>query len=163
MELPKRKNIRLKRYDYSSLGVYFITICAKDRKALFWNNVGTTSGRPQKYELSKYGKLVDNAILEIEQHYSNIKIDKYVIMPNHIHMLLSIDEDVYGRPVVSPTISRIINQMKGYVSKQVGRSIWQKSFIDHIIRNEKDYIEHYTYIEDNPIKWEEDKLYNNQY
>lgn len=60
-KLPKRKNIRLKAYDYSSSGVYFITICTKDRKALFWSNVGATSGRPQKYELSKYGKLVDNA------------------------------------------------------------------------------------------------------
>ena len=65
--------------------------------------------------------------------------------------------------MVSPTISRIINQMKGYVSKQVGHSIWQRSFIDHIIRNEKDYIKHYLYIENNPIKWEDDELYSNQY
>lgn len=160
MELPKRKNVRLKKYDYSSAGVYFITICTKDRKALFWDIVGATSGRPKKYELSEYGKLVDNAIHKIEQHYSNIKIDKYVIMPNHIHLLLSINGDIYGRPMVSPTVSRIINQMKGYVSKQAGYSIWQKSFIDHIIRNERDYIEHYTYIENNPVRWEDDELYS---
>ena len=61
--------------------------------------------------------------------------------------------------LVAPTISVVINQMKGYVSKQIGYSFWQKSFIDHIIRNERDYIEHYTYIENNPIKWELDDLY----
>lgn len=80
-------------------------------------------------------------------------------MPNHIHLLLIIEGSIDGRPLVAPTISRVIKQMKGYVSKQIGYSVWQKSFIDHIIRNEKDYIEHYTYIENNPVKWEMDELY----
>ena len=61
--------------------------------------------------------------------------------------------------MVAPTISRVVKQMKGYVSKQIGHSVWQKSFIDHIIRNEKDYLEHYTYIDNNPLKWEEDELH----
>lgn len=61
--------------------------------------------------------------------------------------------------MVAPTISRVIQQMKGYVSKQIGYSIWQKLFIDHIIRDERDYLEHYTYIENNPIKWESDELF----
>ncbi len=154
IDFKDRKNIRLKKFDYSSSGVYFITVCTKDRKALFWNSVGATTGRPRKYELSKYGKIVDDAILQIPKYYSSVKIDNYVVMPNHIHLLLRIEGDVLGRPLVAPTISRVIKQMKGYVSKQIGHSIWQKSFIDHIIRNEKDYIEHYTYIENNPLSWE---------
>ncbi len=64
--------------------------------------------------------------------------------------------------MVVPTISRIIKQMKGYVSKQIGHSIWQKLFIDHIIRNESDYLKHYVYIENNPIKCENDELYCDQ-
>ncbi len=159
MTLPKRKPVRLTDYDYSSAGVYFITVCIKDRKSLFWNNVGATIGRPQKHELSKYGKIADCAIHQIPQHYPDIKLDNYVVMPNHIHLLLSIEGDTLGRPVVAPTISQVVQQMKGYVSKQIGCSIWQKSFIDHIISNEKDYIEHYKYIENNPINWAEDDLY----
>lgn len=159
MELAKRKSIRLKDYDYGSAGVYFVTICTKDRKALFWNNVGATSGRQQETRLSKYGKVVDEAIHKIPIYYPDVKIDNYVVMPNHVHILLSIEGNIDGRPVVAPTISRVVKQMKGYVSKQIGHSVWQKSFIDHIIRNEKDYLEHYTYIDNNPLKWEEDELH----
>lgn len=158
MEQPKRKPTRLKEYDYSSAGVYFITVCTKNKKPLFWNNVGASIARPHSALLSVYGKIVDDAIRQIPIHYPDINIDNYVVMPNHIHLLLSIEGDTNGRPMVAPTISRVIQQMKGYVSKQIGYSIWQKLFIDHIIRNERDYIEHYTYIENNPIKWEFDEL-----
>ena len=159
MELKNRKSTRLKEYDYSSDGVYFVTICVKDRKPLLWDNVGATIGRPQKPRLSPYGRIVDDAISQIPSNYPAIKIDNYVVMPNHVHILIKIETFDNGRPLVAPTISRIINQMKGYVSKQIGYSIWQKSFFDHIIRNERDYIEHYTYIENNPAKWELDELY----
>lgn len=152
MDLKKRKRIRLKDYDYSNAGVYFVTVCIKDRKSLLWDNVGATTGRQKQMRLSKYGKIVDDAIRKIPNYYPDIKIDNYVVMPDHIHLLLSIEGDVSGRPVVAPTISTVINQMKGYVSKQIGYSIWQKSFVDHIIRNEKDYIEHFNYIENNPYK-----------
>ena len=78
-------------------------------------------------------------------------------MPNHIHILLRIDRD--GRPMVAPTISRIVKQMKGYVTKNVGYQIWQKLFHDHIIRDEKDYLKIAEYIENNPYKWKEDCFY----
>ena len=159
MKERKRKSTRLKDYDYSSASVYFVTVCVKDKKPLLWSNVGASIARLQESRLSEYGKIVDDAIRQIPSHYPDIKIDNYVVMPNHIHLLLSIEGDINGRPMVAPTLSRVIQQMKGYVSKQVGFSIWQKLFIDHIIRNERDYIEHYTYIENNPIKWELDELY----
>ena len=146
-------------YDYSNAGVYFVTVCTKDKKPLLWNNVGASIARPQSANLSVYGKIVDDAIRQIPIHYPDVNIDNYVVMPNHIHLLLSIEGNIDGRPVVAPTISRVIQQMKGYVSKQIGYSIWQKLFIEHIIRNERDYIEHYTYIDNNPIKWELDELY----
>ena len=103
-ELPSRKRNRLKHYDYSSCGAYFITICTSDRRNYFWNGVGATIGRPQDVDLSQYGKLVDEAINNIPSIYPALKLDHYVIMPDHIHLLLIIRADEYGRPMVAPTI-----------------------------------------------------------
>ena len=152
--LPKRKSNRLNGYDYSSVGAYHITICAKDNKQLFWNNVGATSGRPHpECFLSEYGKIVDNEIRKIGTVYNAVNIDKYVIMPDHIHMIVSILPDEFGRPQVAPTISRVIKQFKGAVSKQIGFSVWQKGYHDHIIRGQQDYDETWQYIDGNPLKW----------
>ena len=152
-ELPSRKRNRLKYYDYSSCGAYFITICTSDRRNYFWNGVGATIGRPQDVDLSQYGKLVDEAINNIPSIYPALKLDHYVIMPDHIHLLLIIRADEYGRPMVAPTISHVVQQLKGYITKRIGHSIWQKLFFDHVIRNRQDYEEHVKYICDNPVKW----------
>ena len=153
-ESPKRKNIRLKGYDYSAVGSYHVTICTKNKEHLFWNNVGATCGRPQvEYTLSEYGRIADNEIQRITDIYDAVSVDKYVVMPNHIHMLVSIQADECGRPQVAPTKSRIVQQFKGAVSKQIGFSVWQKGYIDHIIRAQADYDETWIYIEENPIKW----------
>ena len=151
--LPKRKPSRLNGFDYSSVGAYFITICTQERRNYFWDNVGATIGRPQETELSLYGKIVDEAIHNIPNIYPAIKVDQYVIMPDHIHLLLRIRADEYGRPMVAPTMSRVVKQLKGYVSKKIGVSIWQKLFFDHVIRNKEDYEEHVKYIYENPLKW----------
>jgi REP element-mobilizing transposase RayT len=82
MELQSRKNIRVKNYDYAQNGAYFITICAKDRKNLFWD-IGATLGRQNNaYVLSEIGRIVDNETNKLSGIYDNIKIDNYVIMPN---------------------------------------------------------------------------------
>ena len=104
-------------------------------------------------ELTEYGKIADKYINQLNDFYENISVDDYVIMPDHIHLLLIIQNDLNGRPMAAPTISQIVNQMKGYVSKQIGQPIWQKSFFDHIIRDEKDYNLHLKYIRENPLKW----------
>jgi REP element-mobilizing transposase RayT len=83
-------------------------------------------------------------------------------MPNHIHLLLRVCSDEYGRPMVAPTMSRVVNQLKGYTVKQIGRPIWQKSFHDHIVRNQKDYEEHINYIYTNPMHWYYDELYTEE-
>ena len=96
--------------------------------------------------------MVEQAIKHIPNIYSAVMVDDYVIMPDHIHLLLIIQNDLNGRPMAAPTISQIVNQMKGYVSKQIGQPIWQKSFYDHIIRDIKDYEFHIKYIRENPLK-----------
>ncbi len=73
-----------------------------------------------------------------------------------LHLLLQVNTDETGRPMVAPTISTVVQQIKGYVTKQIGIPIWQKLFHDHVIRNEQDYREIWEYIENNPAKWEED-------
>ena len=160
MELPKRKTIRLKEYDYNLPGAYFITICVKNKKPILSDVfVGASIARPKEIRLSKYGKIVDKTIKNIPFYYPAISIDNYVIMPNHIHLLIQIRSDNIGRPMVAPTIERVIQQMKGIITKQIGFSIWQKSFNDHIIRGNFDYKEIWEYIENNALKWREDKYY----
>ena len=156
MSMPKRKDIRLKSYNYSSAGAYLLTVCTKKRIRYLWNDVGAPIGRPQNELLSRYGMIVDTAINKITEKYSAVSVDNYSIMPDHIHLLLVIHADEYGRPMVAPTMSRVVQQLKGYITKRIGCSIWQKSFHDHIIRNEHDYLEALKYIEHNPYKYIKD-------
>ena len=159
MEVPKRKPNRLSGYDYSQNGAYYVTICVKDRRNLLWH-VGATCGRPlEKPLLSHIGEIIDVEIAKISYVYENVSIEKYVIMPNHIHLIIILQPDKSGRPQVAPTISRIIQQFKGSISKQLGYSIWQKSYYDHIIRNESEYQKIWEYIDTNPLKWELDRYY----
>lgn len=158
-QLPQRKPNRLKYYDYNRNGAYFITICTHQRKQILSNIVGATIGRPQGIKLTSYGIVVDRAIRRIPDHYPMITVDHYVIMPNHIHLLIYIHSHVDGRPLVAPTISTVIQQMKGYVTKQIGVSIWQKLFHDHVIRDREDYIKIAEYIRDNPKCWQFDRFY----
>ena len=159
MELPKRKPNRQKDFDYSQPNAYFITICTKNKEMLFWENVGASIARPEDVRLSKYGKIVVEAIEKISTIYPVITVDNYVVMPNHIHLLLQIHTDDSGRAMLAPTISKVVQQMKGYATKKIGRSIWQKLFHDHVIRDEKGYLKIWNYIEGNPSKWEEDCFY----
>ncbi len=146
--LPKRKPIRMADYDYSAPGAYFITVCVSDRRPILWN-VGAATSRPS---LSKIGLVVKTAILQISEYYPMISVDKYCVMPDHIHMLLSVKADDGGRQVAAPTVSTVVGHMKRWVSIQIGNSIWQKSFIDRVIRNDKGYQAVWEYIENNPIK-----------
>ena len=159
MELPKRKGNRLQDYDYSSPGAYFITICTKDRKNLLWRDVGASIARPEDVALSDAGKIVDKAIKNIPVRYPAISVERYVIMPNHVHLLLQIHTNEDADLLRVPSISIVIQQMKGYVTKELGDSVWQKLFHDHVIRNERDYQMIWRYIEGNPMKWTEDCFY----
>lgn len=159
MDLPKRKPNRLREYDYSQPNAYLITICTKDKRKVFWDSVGASIARPDYLPLSVNGKIAEEAILNIPKYYPMISVDNYVVMPNHIHLLLQIHTDENGRAMLAPTISKVVQQMKGYVTKRIGISVWQKLYHDHVIRGKADYLEIWNYIEGNPSKWEEDCFY----
>ena len=125
-----------------------MTVCTKNRQPLFWNPVGADIIRPN---LSEYGKIVENALNAIPVHYPTINVDEYVIMPDHVHMILIVmsDDDESGQIISAPTIERVVGQMKRWVSKEAGFSVWQKSFFEHVIRNEDDYVNTVAYIRNN--------------
>ena len=152
-ELPNRRNIRIENYDYSAPGAYFITVCTANREQLFWNGVGADIIRPHNVPLSSNGRIAQQGILQIPKHYENVSVDKYCIMPDHIHLILRIEPGLDGRMISAPTVSTVVGSMKRWVSKQIGKPIWQRSFYDHAIRNQQDYDEIWRYIENNPLKY----------
>lgn len=163
MDQIKRKPNRLKNYDYSQNGIYFITICTNNRKPVLSQIfVGAGIARPHALQLTNIGLVAEKGIKGIEKHHENMFIDHYVIMPNHVHLLLRIERPG-GRAMLAPTVSRIVQQLKGYVSKQSGKKVWQKSFYDHVIRDEQDYFTKWQYIDENPLKWCEDELYQQSF
>ena len=159
MDLQKRKPNRLTEFDYSTPNAYFITVCTQNRNNLFWTDVRAAIDRPENIPLTDLGTIVKQVIHDIPKHYPAISVDHAVIMPNHIHLLLQINTDSDGRPMAAPTISTVINQTKGVISKKAGFSVWQKGFYDHVIRGKRDYLDIWNYIEGNPGKLVEDKLY----
>ena len=159
MSLPSRKPHRLPDFSYNTPGAYFITFCVKDRSPVLWTDAGACIARPLPPPLSVWGKIVDKAIRDIPSHYPSISVDHYVVMPNHVHLLLQVNTDQDGQPLPAPTISVVVQQLKGVVTKQIGYSIWQKLFHDHVIRGQRDYLKIWEYIDGNPSKWEEDCFY----
>lgn len=163
MNDPQRKRLRLEAYDYSQPGYYFITICTRERKqealCSIEPAVGAIINRPPRISLTPLGRIVDETIRAIPDHYPGILVDQYIIMPDHVHLILSfrnIGPD--GRQIAAPTpLSKIIQQMKRTASKQAGVPLWQKGFYDHVIRNDVDLANVRQYIRNNPLKWIEDK------
>ena len=151
--LPKRKPIRIVNYDYSTPGAYFVTVCTTNREKILWSDRRGELCSPANVTLSDIGITVDNEIKKLNSIYDAVRVDKYCIMPDHIHMILIIEASEDGRTQFAPTISRAIKQFKGLITKQVGRPIWQKSFYDHGIRNQQDYNEIWEYIENNPVQY----------
>ena len=114
-----------------------------------------------KTVLFSYGKIAEKYIQKMNTHYDNIFIDKYVIMPNHIHLILAVKNNGMSQ-APSPTnaiIPKFISLFKRYCNREYGENLWQRSFHDHIIRGENDYREICEYIENNPLKWVEDCFY----
>ena len=175
--LPYRKSIRLKNYDYSSNGYYFVTICTQNREKLFGEIVGATlCGRPNNPD-----KVIVKWLLELENKFKGVKIDEYIVMPNHIHFIIKRTGDHTGSTgdhtgstgdhTGSPLLRDIIGWFKTMSTNEYiagvkdGRfmpfkgHLWQRNYYEHIIRNYDDYIYIAEYIQNNPLKWEEDKLY----
>ncbi len=149
-------------------GAYFITICTKDKKPILNRIVGTDVLHRPYSRLSAIRKIAYQEILNIKLHYENVRIDKFVIMPNHIHMIVVITERINPFPTSKKyDIPNIIGKFKAAVTRNVGKAfipsarldLWQTSFHDHVIRDERDYRKIWEYIDENPVRWTCDKFY----
>ena len=168
-ELPIRKHLRLKEYDYSSAGGYFLTICVEDMRKLLGEVVGRDDPGAPNIELSKYGTIVEKHLFAINSHYKDLEIEKYVIMPNHVHILISMySVQTNGASRTPPPtranerIPRFVSTFKRFVHKNCGFKMFQRDYHEHIIRDEADYLQYWQYIDNNPAKWAEDKYYKKE-
>ena len=139
-----RKHPRMAYYDYTTPNYYFVTICAKNKKCIF----GTL------HQNNMYGDIAQKGLLEIPKHFDKVYIDKYIVMPNHIHAIIVLENGAKALPTV-------IGQYKAYVSREIHRidptkEVWQSSFHDHVIRNQSAYERIWNYIDGNREKWQED-------
>ena len=160
-EFPRRKHPRMPDYDYSTAGAYFITICTHNRKCLLSHIVGRGLA-PAETVYTQLGEIAKEQLLQLENRFANMKIDAYVIMPNHIHAILRLEETAGASP--RPTVTEIVCAYKSLTTragKQVANieKLFQTSFYEHVIRGQADYDEIAAYIQNNPKQWELDKLY----
>ncbi len=158
----------MKEYDYSSNGAYFITVCTEGKKCVLSTVekfVGEGSPLPK---LTKSGEILQKWIEKIPEKYPTVSVERFVIMPNHFHLLLSLSdfcESGRGDPSpTNPSVVDVIAWLKYQITKACNKSgerkkIFQRSFHDHVIRDRHDYEEISRYIEENPLKWELDCFY----
>ncbi len=171
----KRKSIRLRNFDYSAAGAYFITICTKDKQMLLGNIV---DGRMHQ---NAAGQAVEQCWCEIPKHYPEVSLGDYIVMPNHIHGILLIhgfhaSVQMIGNRSATPyqnvganddsplrgtsrTVGAIVRGFKVGVAKRVGVKLWQRNYYEHIIRNQQSYEQISRYIVNNPINWWTDCYY----
>jgi len=175
--IKHRKQNRLHGFDYSSNGYYFVTICTKDREKYFGNIIDN------KMVLSNIGEIVNMCCSEIPNHFPNVELDECQIMPNHVHMIIIINNksniknklsvgnkyfcslqnnNIPWQTKLSGSLSSVIRGFKVGVTKKCRTNnkkiiIWQKSFYDQIIRNEKSFYYIRQYIKDNPMNWDNDR------
>ena len=160
---PERKNIRLSSHDYNRPGYYFITVCTKEKKPILCRIVGTGVLDGPIMEYTKAGIISHRELEAMTCFYEHIRLEKYVIMPNHIHLLIYVcaaENGPSGRPVPTDSaISRFIGTFKRFTNKDAGYALWQARSYDHVVRDEHDFQRIWKYIDDNPAKWAEDSLY----
>jgi REP element-mobilizing transposase RayT len=167
-----RKPLRLAHYDYSQSGLYYITVCTKNREPLF----GTISsvefvGVDPRSALIKnvLGEIVENTWFDLANHNAYIQLHEFVVMPNHIHGIIEIDVqervDVGSTPTKRP-LSEIVRQFKSFSTRRInqlrntsGMPVWQRNYYEQVIRNEESYLHIAEYIVNNPLQWQVDELY----
>ena len=161
-KLPKRKHPRLKNFDYSKSGAYFITICTHNKQCLLSQIVGQGL-TPAENRYTTYGEIAKEQLFLLEKRYPSVKIDQYVIMPNHIHAIIVLNDAAGASP--RPTITDVICAYKSLTTRECKRikaidKVFQTSFYEHVIRGQDDYAEIAEYIANNPKRWELDQLYS---
>ena len=136
--------------------ITLVTLCTKDKKHILSDFVGEGLRTLPKIQLTSIGIIVNEAINYINKNYSYYCVENYVIMPNHIHLLISITG---GREDPPLRIYDVIGRLKSFTTKEYGSGLWQRSFYDHVVRNKQDYDEIYKYICENPMRWKDDKFH----
>ncbi len=163
--LPKRKPLRWDKCDYSTEGRYFITICTQGRKPILSriHVAADVPDGPERIELLPFGNIANRCLLRLHNFYDSVALEQYVIMPNHIHFILSVSGSGASRtspPTMQHSdVSRFISTFKRFSNKEYGNNIWQRSFFDRVIRNREEYEKIQKYIYENPLKWKDDDLY----
>jgi putative transposase len=173
--LPQRKNPRLKDYDYTQCGMYFVTICTHKRAHRF----GYIEN--QEMHLNETGEIAAASWSEIPAHYPQVELDVFVVMPNHVHGIIVITDmvespdttdGIYAVPTVAETgkkrvtLGTIIGTYKAAVTRAVNsqssqsKILWQERYHDHIIRNEAALNHIRQYVHHNPALWEKDTFYD---
>ena len=156
----ERKANRLKGYNYSSKGMYFITISSYKSEPLF-GRVLRNNGSYEGVELTEIGKIIENQLKTMSDYYDYAKIINFIVMPNHIHLILEIKETscTAKENRANAAVPMFVSSMKRFVNKKVGYDVWHRSYHDHIIRNDEDFTKIFEYISDNPRRWAEDRFY----
>ncbi len=160
----ERKNIRLTNYSYSSKGAYFVTICTANRKPILCRIIAKDAATAPDVKLSFIGRIVHENIGRIIAAYPNITVDKYAIMPNHIHLLIQIHDDPKDADEARSKmlIAKVIQSFKASVSRQISdeyKPVWQNRYNDRIVRDENEYLRIWQYIDNNPAAWLDDDYY----
>ena len=162
-KIHHRRSIRLKEYDYSQAGAYFVTIVAWQREVLFGEIVNG------EMVLNDFGKIVSKKWQWMETQYEYVELDAWILMPNHLHGILIIHDDGRGgsRPAPTPIkhipLGGLIGAFKTVSTKQInilrdteGQVVWQRNYYERIIRNEPEMDRITRYIESNPLRWADD-------
>ena len=166
-DIHHRRSIRLKNYDYSSNGIYFITICTQDRAMLFGEIVGADSISALMV-LNDAGKMIDALYQETMQQFHGVVSAKHIVMPNHIHGIIAIDRaDMESAPTLSAIIQsfkrnttiKYINAVKEGLFPPFNKRVWQRNYFERIIRNEPEHQAKWQYIDENPATWADDYYY----
>ena len=157
MEYPCRKNLRLPQYDYSTAGSYFLTVCTQNRRCILASVGRDDFGAPM--EMTAYGRIVEEYVCAIPMAYPDVVLEKYAIMPNHIHLLISLSGGAAGSPRPTQRIPRVVSALKRLTNRCAGEKLWQNSYYDHVVRNEEDFLRIWEYIDTNPARWAEDEYH----
>jgi len=167
-----RRSIRIKEYDYAQPGGYFVTIVTYQRNCIFGNIVN------EEIQLNAFGKIADECWRAIPDHFPNVELGAYIVMPNHVHGIIVINDradasasarrgtiyraptEQFGKPIIG-SIPTIIRTFKAAVTRRIGRElnatgVWQRNYYEHVIRNHEDWDRIHRYIESNPSMWAED-------
>ena len=169
-ERHHRRSIRLREYDYSLPGAYFVTICTQRRECLFGEVI------EGEMRLSPYGRAATECWSDLPNHYGYVELDEFVIMPNHVHGIITIpgaaDFDVGAGLKPAPTgpvsakrhgLPEIVRGFKTFSSRRInrfrkspGQPVWQRNYYEHVVRGDADLDRIRKYVQDNPAKWAED-------